>query len=288
MLLRPKIQIYLTSKCSYQCTYCPVYDNSKEDIKFDTDFISVLNQFPNKPEVFIYGGEPFQYKYLVETINFLTSLDLEVSIQTNANNLQKFDNFLIKPKLKLTYHPDKISQLFFLKQVNKYSMYLESISIMVDLSNELQVQTLFKLYKSLRLIYKNRPEVDILFCPIINFNSNSTNYILPPEILKILIKNNDYHFTLQEENIIQEKTYYQIWNEYSGIIYNNKIKHCSIQNYQFEIKDNKIYRCEQYWKNNETGIKFKDFNLQNYINQCSDCFQKECYFFNSCYQLEKL
>lgn len=281
------LQIYLTSICSFRCEYCNVYDNSKVDEELNFNQLQkILDDFKllnYDLSIFIYGGEPFQSNQLIETVNFLTNSrnNLKISIQTNGYNLSKFEYFLnpVKVKLKLSFHSTRMTWSIFKKVCIRYSKHLESISIMTDLNNYVNLEESIKYYRLLLKIF----DIDIIFAPIINMNQIHNNYKIDDKFLKELINNSNYHNLIHDNGF----SFYDIWNQFGPYITrnNNVPFNCTIRDNQMELYNNHIYRCEHF-RESESGISLDNFNLRDYLTLSNKCEQTKCLFFNSCFHKE--
>lgn len=84
--------VSLTYKCNFQCKHCAVYSNKTTYIDLETE--SWLNFFSELAKLKIFrvrlsGGEPFMRKDIWELLEFIHSLPMRISINTNASLIDK-------------------------------------------------------------------------------------------------------------------------------------------------------------------------------------------------------
>jgi len=248
-------QIKINTECAYECTYCSVYDNTIVQKTFDyKNFKNVIKQYDDII-VFIYGGEPFQSEDLVDLILFLEEFDNIrcIDIQSNGTNIKKLPSNLRKTNVRLSYHPSKTT-LTKILNVTK-NQYVNSISVMTNNVKH------FKEYNILKNLY---PEMDILYCPIVN----SKEYGVVDDYLEDVVNDAygvEYHFDIR---FILENGCYKKGNF-----------KCSIREEVLEIYNNQIFICDMNFNN---GITFKNFKRN--VHELTDiCPSSMCNFNNAKY-----
>ena len=89
------VNLHITEKCNYQCTYCYAVFKNEEELQLD-DWKMVVDHvnhyFKSKGirgRINLAGGEPMIVKFLDELIDYIHSSGTEVSIITNASRLTK-------------------------------------------------------------------------------------------------------------------------------------------------------------------------------------------------------
>ena len=106
---------YVTGNCKFNCAYCDVIDNKRVNTDFDSQkkIADTLFKLKKKFEIYLYGGEPTEYKYFHELVQYINSKKSEffkgIELQTNLNisigELQKILEYDIKisPSIHLTF-----------------------------------------------------------------------------------------------------------------------------------------------------------------------------------------
>jgi radical S-adenosyl methionine domain-containing protein 2 len=90
------INFHLTEKCNYKCTYCFAKFNNEQELSLDEwiKTADIVDKYFKKNSIVngrinLAGGEPLVVNYLDELIDYINSLDIKVSIITNASLLTK-------------------------------------------------------------------------------------------------------------------------------------------------------------------------------------------------------
>ena len=90
------INFHLTEKCNYKCTYCFAKFNNEQELTLDEwiKTVDIVDKYFKKNfivngRINLAGGEPLVVNYLDELIDYINSLDIKVSIITNASLLTK-------------------------------------------------------------------------------------------------------------------------------------------------------------------------------------------------------
>lgn len=119
------VLFWVTFKCNYRCSYCPVV--TKFDFgeifprnveKKPSEWIQALDKLPSA-NIYISGGEPFVYKGLPEFINKQQKHSI-LGIVTNASAPTKiYDRVARKTHLNLSYHAEFTSQGEFIKKIRE-------------------------------------------------------------------------------------------------------------------------------------------------------------------------
>lgn len=90
------INFHLTEKCNFQCAYCFAKFNNLEELKID-EWVKVVDKVHEyfktnsivNGRINLAGGEPLLLNYLDGLIEYINSLNIKVSIITNASLLTK-------------------------------------------------------------------------------------------------------------------------------------------------------------------------------------------------------
>lgn len=132
------INYYMYKNCKFNCDYCFIVGNNRSDrwksrvktrIPTLDDQVSVLDnllKINKKWSLYVYGGEPTEYKHLHDTIEYIihnkTEHLFEIELQTNLSGsikeLYKFkhyDDFVISP----TIHYKLISDIGISEIINR-------------------------------------------------------------------------------------------------------------------------------------------------------------------------
>ena len=99
------INFHLTDICNYKCKFCFINKENKE-LSFDNAIIIInkikqyFDHYHLKGRINLVGGEPLCYKRIQDIIDYIKSLNIDVSIVTNGYLLT--NEFIINNKDKLS------------------------------------------------------------------------------------------------------------------------------------------------------------------------------------------
>ena len=107
---------YINGTCKFNCDYCFVLDNRKknENLEGQYKIINTLFKLKTPFDIYLYGGEPTEYKYIHEviqyTLNKPPSKFRRIELQTNLNITREeiktfcqYDNLVISPSLHINF-----------------------------------------------------------------------------------------------------------------------------------------------------------------------------------------
>tara|TARA_R110000787_G_scaffold179012_2_gene290745 strand:+ start:2510 stop:3451 length:942 start_codon:yes stop_codon:yes gene_type:complete len=106
---------YITGNCKFNCAYCDVMDNKRVNTHLDSQkkIADTLFKLKKGFEIYLYGGEPTEYKYFHELVQYINSKESEhfkgIELQTNLNiSLKELKRILeydikISPSIHLTF-----------------------------------------------------------------------------------------------------------------------------------------------------------------------------------------
>ena len=122
--------IYLTWKCNFNCSYCPVPVSDYFDPNEWTfgHWLNFLKTFPVKiKEVALSGGEPTLRPGIVEFVNKLLDAGYFVTIYSNLSRPDVLNEIRTSPRLIIltNYHNEFISKEKFLANVGKMKHQLQ-------------------------------------------------------------------------------------------------------------------------------------------------------------------
>ena len=94
MKYKKKIRLLVTNKCSRNCKYChnegmPKWPIQNLNPVLLERFLSGFKKYTNK--IVLSGGEPFEYEYLQELVELLSSYGFDLSLITANVNFEKLD-----------------------------------------------------------------------------------------------------------------------------------------------------------------------------------------------------
>lgn len=98
------IELAVTNKCNWNCSYCLVDVHNQPEIKFK-DLLKTINDIPENSEVTLSGGEPgMLQRYQIETIiKILKDKNCVIDLLTNGLFLEKYSDLL--PNIsEILYH----------------------------------------------------------------------------------------------------------------------------------------------------------------------------------------
>lgn len=101
------VNLHITEKCNYQCTYCYAVFKNEEELQLDAWKVVVDNvnhYFKSngiRGRINLAGGEPMIVKFLDELIDYIHSIGIDVSIITNASRLTKSHVDMWNGKVKM-------------------------------------------------------------------------------------------------------------------------------------------------------------------------------------------
>ena len=90
------VNLHLTEKCNYKCAYCFAKFHVQNELKIN-DWFHIVDQIKDyfdsnaikNARINLAGGEPLLLEYLDRLIDYIHSLNIKVSIITNASLLSK-------------------------------------------------------------------------------------------------------------------------------------------------------------------------------------------------------
>ena len=137
---------YITGGCKFKCTYCDVVDNDRVNTDIDSQklIVDTLMRIEKPFEIYLYGGEPTEYKFIHELIEYiiekrskyLTRIELQTNLNVNFNELSKFlsyDLVTISPSVHITFlKGDNIHDIFDKICLIDQSDKLERIDFMLE------------------------------------------------------------------------------------------------------------------------------------------------------------
>lgn len=89
------VNLHITEKCNYQCTYCYAVFKNEEELQLDAWKLvvdKISHYFKSngiRGRINLAGGEPTIVKFLDDLINYIHSKGIDISIITNASRLTK-------------------------------------------------------------------------------------------------------------------------------------------------------------------------------------------------------
>lgn len=148
------IVLWITFRCNYKCSYCPVvtqfdfgkiYDKDSE--RSPEEWIAALEKLPTA-NIYISGGEPFIYKGLPDFINNQTKHKI-LGIVTNATvKTDVYDRVNKKIHLNLSFHSEFTTQDKFiakiqeLKATKKYHLNVNIVATRANIPTIVKLQEL--------------------------------------------------------------------------------------------------------------------------------------------------
>lgn len=292
-----RINLYITAKCNYDCSYCVIHDNSLSHPSFDyKGWTKLLHDYRVDEneiiEIHIYGGEPLMHPDIKNIIKFLNTFPkIYVIILTNGSFL-KDDSFkTLDVNFIVSYHKESLLKEF-ISNALRYKEQIISISYMYDSKDISKALSEYHMFE--KLIKK-----EVVFWPAVNplsdkkGHSDSINSI-DEALEKELLKSDQNHFLINE---IGQSTF-KIWKEFGFFVDKEKASHhfdvstCSFMGtYVIEVYQNRIYRCPADLHIN-TGIsnykkkpyitEYKSF-LEGLQKEKFKCTQKKCLAFDHNY-----
>ena len=107
---------YIYGGCKFNCEYCFTINNKKRDVDLNDQYRIVDTFFRLKTpfDIYFYGGEPTEYEYLHEVIEYILSkpksMFQKMEIQTNLNITReeltrfcKYDNLVFSPSIHIKF-----------------------------------------------------------------------------------------------------------------------------------------------------------------------------------------
>ncbi len=84
------IEVAVTSRCNFRCSYCGAYDLTEKRLLSDQDVFSVLDNVPDLERVKLSGGEvTLQFDTCREIVRYATARGIESQINTNGTLLDE-------------------------------------------------------------------------------------------------------------------------------------------------------------------------------------------------------
>lgn len=137
---------YVTGGCKFNCAYCDVVDNKRNNTTFDEQkqIIDTLMQLDKPFEIYLYGGEPTEYVYIHELIQYTLStrsrhlkrIELQTNLNITTHELNKFlkyDLLVISPSIHITFlKKDTIDDLYEKISLINNADRLERIDFMLE------------------------------------------------------------------------------------------------------------------------------------------------------------
>lgn len=91
---RATLQIFITSRCNYQCPGCFARNIMKDELDMDVgEYIKVISVAKEKgaKQINILGGEPLLHPNLIDFVNINRLSGFKTTIYTNGKNLWKYN-----------------------------------------------------------------------------------------------------------------------------------------------------------------------------------------------------
>lgn len=265
------VEIRPTTKCNYNCFYCTdLHINENNIVRIsEHNLVEVVNSIRKNTKkdihVFVCGGEPTVYPYLVEMLNTLGSnlcdndyIEIQSNLGLSYNKLTKIVNKILpkgKIKISVSYHNTQcndhakfIKKCLYLKKLGMLKMISYGYNSKKNVVND------FKIGK--KIIGDEHCEI----VPLINASVDQS------------IENGNG--TYKEIDILNDNEHVKAWSEHSHF-FDNQLKYTLLDNTEYTTSRNEMWKKRT---NNFLGTKCSIPKWKIYIDWNGDvykCFNEQ-------------
>jgi len=152
--------IYITWKCNFQCSYCPIVKNCEQEWTCD-EFLDLIKTFNLKiRQIAISGGEPTLKLGIVDFVNKLLDMGFFVCVFTNLSKPKILNKIRMSPKfiIKSNLHKDFITPIKFLKNADivRHCIQLGEFKELGNTSDKLRQVYLVKNYELEKFYHRDK------------------------------------------------------------------------------------------------------------------------------------
>ncbi len=269
----------LTFNCNYSCKYCYVNGSNSKFLRYN-EITKILDELNTSGinTLYLTGGEPFVHPDILDIIKYCTTLDFNLSIQTNGyfitDEIAKVLSAYRNISISISFHSiDEAKFDNFTNTAGSYKKTINAISILkkynIDLickccvttENEHEIKDIIDYFKENNIKF----EIFTQILPNIKDELNTKEYCVSSETINWLYDNKYLEFSKSTCSAFRDK----FWVAPMGEVYP-----CELYRYQIgNLFDNSF---EKIWENNEVMNLVND-KLYIEDEKCKECqYKKWC------------
>ena len=110
------VMYYITGGCKFKCAYCDTINNDdiNTDLESQKTIIDTLFELQDTFEIYLYGGEPSEYMYIHELIEYILQkkspyfkgIEMQTNLNISVAELERYcdyGNFRFSPSIHITF-----------------------------------------------------------------------------------------------------------------------------------------------------------------------------------------
>lgn len=294
----------ITYNCNYDCNYCYINGYDKKNLSYD-EIVKILNGINSSGvnDLYITGGEPFMHPDILKIIDYASTLDFDLNIQTNgcfitdeiAEKLSKYKNIVIS----ISFHSiDENKFDSFTNVSGSYKQTINAINILknhnitvlckccLTTKNGDEAEDIANFLKNLNVKFEFYTQI----LPNVNDSLDTNNFCISDKTMKWLIDNKYLIFSKSTCSAFSDKFWVsplgdvypcELFRHSAGNLLNDTFEDIWNNVDIYELVKDKLYKEDEKCKNCESARYCNKCLAYKYFDNWSDSNQ---YLKQFCYK----